>query len=74
MSVIGDLAKRREDVVPPTLVLERAADRRGDEPAALSPSDPAIDLAHEPLVQVNVHTHAHTLAHSAAWAGENVVL
>ncbi|HKW78964.1 MAG TPA: hypothetical protein VJQ09_07670 [Candidatus Limnocylindria bacterium] len=74
MAVIGELTERCQDVVPPTLVLERAADRRGDETAALSPSDPAIDLAHQTFVEANVQTHGHTLAHKMAKIGSTSYL
>ena len=54
---VGKLAERGFDVVPPSLVLETAADELGDERAAAAGADPAIQVLDELVVQRNVQTH-----------------
>lgn len=49
-----DRAKRRLDLVPPALVIERVTDRLGNEAAASPPADPSVELRHERLVEHNV--------------------
>lgn len=65
MSRIRDLAQRSEDVIPATLILDCSAHGGRDEPAASPGSHAPVNLRDEALVQVNVYTHAHTLAHSS---------
>jgi hypothetical protein len=36
-----------------------------DERAALAPTYSPVQLRDEPIFEINVHTHAHNLAHSA---------
>src|SRR5665213_3111275 len=61
---VGERAYGVLDVLPATLVVERAPNRRGDEHAALTPTHPAVESAHDLIVQTYVQTHGHTLAHA----------
>ena len=61
--VVRDLPERRHDVIPPALILQRAADGFRDERASLPPADPPVKLRDQSVVEANVHTHAHKLAH-----------
>ena len=45
MPVVRDLPKRRDDVIPATLILQRSADRLRDERASLAPADLAVKLS-----------------------------
>ncbi len=65
--VVRDLPKRRHDVIPPALILQRSTDRLRNERASLAPADPAIKLRDESIVETNVYTHTHRLTHRR-WA------
>lgn len=62
--VVRDLPKRRDDVIPPTLIVQRSADRLRNERASLAPADPAVKLRDESIVKTNVYTHTHRLTHT----------
>lgn len=59
----GDLSEGHHDVVPAAVILQRTADCLRNERAPLAPADPAVELRDQSLVQTNVYTHAHKLAH-----------
>ena len=61
---VGERAYGVFDVLPATLVVEGAPNRRSDERAALTPTHPAVESTHELVVQAYVQTHGHTLAHA----------
>lgn len=61
---VGERAYGVFDVLPATLVVERAPNRRGDESAALTPPHPTVESTHDLVVQAYVQTHGHTLAHA----------
>jgi len=62
MPPLRDGPERRPDELPAALVIERPLHRVGDEAAALPGSYPTVELLHEPRIEANVHTHAHSLA------------
>src|ERR1019366_2112988 len=61
---VGQRADSGFDVVPATLVVERSPNRRRDERAALTPTNPAVESMHEFVVETYVQTHGHKLAHT----------
>ena len=62
--VVWDLSERRHDVVPAALILQYTADRLRNEGAPFAPSDPAVELGDKSIVETNVYTHTHRLAHT----------
>lgn len=64
MTAVLDRSERRLDVVPAALILERTPHGLGDEGAATSASDPAVELRDQLVVEVYVQAHAHTLTHN----------
>lgn len=54
---------RRFDIVPPSLVVERAANQRRDERAAPPRSYPPVELRDDRVLNIYVHSHTHSLAH-----------
>src|ERR1019366_3301078 len=61
---VGQRADSGFDVVPATLVVERSPNRRRDERAALTPTNPAVESMHDFVVETYVQTHGHKLAHT----------
>ena len=63
VTCIRDAADGRLDGLPPLLVIERTTDGLRDEAASPSRTYSGIETFDVLLVQGNVHTHGHTLAH-----------
>ncbi len=61
---IGERAHCTFDVLPTTLIVERSSNRRSDERAPLTLTDPAVKSLDDLVIQAYVQTHGHTLAHS----------
>jgi len=61
---IGERACGSFDVLPTTLIVERASNRCRDERAPLTLTDPAVESTDNLVIQAYVHTHGHTLAHT----------
>lgn len=60
---VGKASDGAFDVVPAPLVIEGRAYGRGDEGASATTADPAVEVAHEIVIQAYVQTHDHTLTH-----------
>ena len=71
MTRIGDLTKRRFDVVPTTLIIEATANEFCDETTPLAGADTLIQLRDQPVIECYVQTHVCRLAH-ARWASFGV--
>src|SRR5438874_11758330 len=63
MPVIGDGPDGGFDQFPATFVVERLTHRVRDEAATSPRTHPTVEFPNEGLLQRNVHTHGHTLAH-----------
>ena len=64
MPCLADDADGTLDQLPSLLVIQSAPNGIGDEPAAPPRAYPPIDLSDQGVIQVDVQTHTHTLAHS----------
>ncbi len=56
------VADRAFDVLPATLIIERALDRCRDERGELTSTDPNVESTHDLIVQAYVQTHGHASA------------
>ena len=63
VTLVGDASKRRDDLVPPSPLVERSLDGAGDEGTPSAFPDSAIQFCDERIVQNYVHTHVCRLAH-----------
>jgi hypothetical protein len=61
---VGECAHGSFDVLPATLIVERAPNRGSDEHAALTPAHPAVESTNYLVVQTYVQTHGHSIAHT----------
>jgi cytidylate kinase len=64
--VSGKAADTGFDVLPAPLILQSLADGLRDEGTSTPPPDTPVEPLHEIIVQSNVQTHGHNLAH---WGG-----
>ncbi len=60
----GERAHGSFDVLPTTLIVERASNRCRDECAPLTSTHPTVESLDDLIIQAYVLTHGHTLAHS----------
>ncbi len=61
---IGERTYCTFDVLPTTLIVERASNRCRDERAPLTLTDPAVESLDDFVIQAYVQTHGHTLSHT----------
>ncbi len=61
---VSQAPKRTFDVVPAPLVVQRASHRGCDERAAPTSSYAPIEIPHDLVIETNVQTHGHRLAHT----------
>lgn len=73
VSAVGDGSDRGIDRLSAANIVERTPNRFGDERAARSSLDPLIEIGHEVIVERNVQTHGHRLAHSVRFELRSVV-
>ncbi len=62
--ILGDRPGSRLESRPAAIVAQRALDRGTDEGAPTAVARDAVQLGEECVVDLNVHTHVLTLAHS----------
>ncbi len=63
VTTVGDGADRGLDRLATTNIVQRSPDRLGNEPAPETGLDPNLEIANKLVVQRNVHTHGHRIAH-----------
>lgn len=64
MAVGGHCVQGCLNVLPTTLVVQRATDRLRDESTAPSPADAAVELGDDIVGENYVQTHGHKLTHT----------
>lgn len=64
VTIVAQLAERRLDVIPASLVIEAPPNQFGDERAPPARTHPPIQLRYQLIVQSYVHTHVLILPHN----------